>query len=100
MTVGELLQRMTSREFSEWMAFYRLEPWGTAIDDWRFGMLAAMIANTNRDPKKQRKPFEAQDFMPVRDADPRHEMQSDDEIAQVLHMWQTVLKHKGEEVAP
>lgn len=28
MTVAELLDRMSSREFSEWMAYYGIEPFG------------------------------------------------------------------------
>ena len=28
MTVSECRERVDSREFSEWMAFYELDPWG------------------------------------------------------------------------
>lgn len=63
MTVAELLDRMSSREFSEWMAFDQIEPFG---DDWRqTGLLASLTANTNRDPKKRKHPYEIEDFMPV-----------------------------------
>jgi hypothetical protein len=44
MTVGELADRMPAAEFTEWLAFYGLEPWGTSVDDLRFGTLASVIA--------------------------------------------------------
>lgn len=91
MPVGELLRRMSSRELSEWMAFFRLEPWGAEIEDWRFGMLASVIANANRDPKKRRKPYEPQDFMPQRDKPPADD-QSWEEQARILEMWGRVLE--------
>lgn len=56
--------RLSSRELTEWMAFYALEPWGSDVESWRFGMIAAVIANVNRDSKKQPRAFTPQDFMP------------------------------------
>lgn len=68
MTVGELGRRMSSRELSEWMAFYELEPFG---NDWhQTGTIASVIANVNRDPKKRATPFEAEDFIPRKAAEP------------------------------
>jgi len=55
---------MSSRELSEWMAFAREEPIGEHRADLRTGILASLIANANRDPKKRHKPFTASDFMP------------------------------------
>ncbi|MCL5995491.1 MAG: DUF4035 domain-containing protein [Chloroflexi bacterium] len=55
---------MSSREFSEWMAYYNLEPFGEERADLRMAMLASLIANVNRDPRKHSKPFEPKDFMP------------------------------------
>lgn len=91
MTVGELLRRMSSRELTEWMAFFSLEPWGTEVEDWRAGLIAATIANANRDPKKRRKPYEPQDFMP-RYEKPQVEEQSWEEQARILEMWSRVLQ--------
>lgn len=65
MPVGEMLGRMSSAEITEWLAFYQLEPFGGERDDLRTGIVAATVANVNRDPKKQKRPFEASDFMPV-----------------------------------
>lgn len=68
MTVAELLGRISSRELSEWMAYFEIEgPTGDARADWRAGMLASVIANANRDPKRSPRAFEPQDFMPYQE---------------------------------
>lgn len=56
--------RLTSRELGEWIAYYRLEPWGEERADLRAGIVASTIANVHRNPKKQRQPYEAVQFMP------------------------------------
>lgn len=94
MTVAELLSRVSSAELTEWMAFYRLEPWGSEVEDWRFGMVASVIANVNRDPKQRRKPFDPPDFMPKRGPSQEKREQSPDEIMRVLQMWQTAFDAK------
>lgn len=63
-TVGELLARISSRELAEWMAYYRIEPWGEERDDLRAGIVASTVANTARDPRKRPRPFRPRDFMP------------------------------------
>lgn len=50
------------------MAFYRLEPFGEERADWRAALIACLIANTHRNPKKRRRPYEPKDFMPRFDA--------------------------------
>ena len=62
MTVRELLNRIDSRELSEWQAFFRLEPMPEQRADNRSGVIASVIANTNR--AKNAKPFEPKDFIP------------------------------------
>lgn len=91
MPVGELLGRISSRELTEWMAFFSLEPWGTEVEDWRAGLIASTIANVNRDPKKRRKPYEPEDFMPHRGRRPAEE-QSWEEQARILEMWARMLQ--------
>jgi len=46
------------------MAYADLEPFGEEAAYWRAGMLAATMANLERNPKKRPKPFEPADFMP------------------------------------
>lgn len=90
MTVRELLARIDSRELSEWGAYYRLEPWGTEVDDYRSGVVASTIANVNRDPKQRRQPFVPEDFVPKREQ-PKKEEQSPDDIRRIVEMWHVAL---------
>lgn len=69
MPVGQLLARISSRELTEWQAFYRLEPFGEERADLRAGIIASTMANTARDPKQRRKPFEPREFMPEFDGE-------------------------------
>ena len=64
MTVRELLARVSSRELSEWMAYAKIEPFGEMRADLRAGIIASTVANTARDPKKRRRPFQPREFMP------------------------------------
>lgn len=59
-----LQRRMSSAEFSEWMAYAQIEPFGEERADLRMAILATIIANANRDPKLRPEPFEVSDFMP------------------------------------
>ena len=92
MTVRELLERIDSRELTEWAVFFSLEPWGAEVEDWRFGMLASVIANANRDPKRRRKPYEPSDFMPRRAVQAEVEEQSVEEQAQIMEAWARILE--------
>ena len=68
MTVGDLLQRMTSTELSYWIARNRFEPIGMQRDDMRAGIVASTICNVNI-PKGKPKTKPA-DFMPFK-AEPK-----------------------------
>ena len=57
---------MSSREFTEWLAYARLEPFGSEADDQRMAQLLALIANVNRDPARRRRPYTPEDFLPQR----------------------------------
>lgn len=62
-SVRELLERIDSRELTEWEAFERLEgPIGDARLDQLFAALQATIANVNR--SKKSKAYEPQQFLP------------------------------------
>lgn len=68
MTVGELGERIDSREVTEWQAYERVAgPLGPGRTDYLFGMLASVVANVNR-PKRQR-PYRAEQFVPKWDVD-------------------------------
>lgn len=62
MTVADLLSRISSREMTEWMAFYQLEPFGTNAEMVGHAITASTVYNVNRGRKnKAAKPA---DFMP------------------------------------
>lgn len=86
MTVRELLARIDSRELSEWLAFFSMEPWGTETEDLRAGVIASTIANVNRDKKKQAKPYKPADFVPKREQ-PIQKEQSWEEQVRIMEKW-------------
>lgn len=45
------------------MAYYRVEPWGFDVENFRSGVIAQTMANIHRDSKKQPEPFKVTDFM-------------------------------------
>lgn len=59
-----MLKRMPSRLFAEWMAFYRIEPFGELRGDYRAGLIASTLAEIHRDKKKRSRPFSILDFVP------------------------------------
>ena len=44
--------------------------------DLGFGIVASVVANVNRDPKKRKKPYQASDFMPTYEIKKKHTPQS------------------------
>ena len=62
-TVGELQERMSSAEFTHWIAFFSMEPWGYDVEMWRMGMISATTANA-AGPKKGGKAWRPDDFIP------------------------------------
>tara|TARA_R110001583_G_scaffold21308_3_gene80877 strand:+ start:25883 stop:26185 length:303 start_codon:yes stop_codon:yes gene_type:complete len=61
--VDQMLDEMTSNQFSEWQAFYRVNPFGAGAETYRFAMQQAHIVNSPHfSSKKLRSPDE---FMPV-----------------------------------
>jgi len=47
-TVAELESSLGSRELTEWLAYYKLEPFGQERDNWHTGVLASMYANVHK----------------------------------------------------
>lgn len=66
-----MLKRMPARLLTEWMIFYKMEPFGERRADLRAGIVAATIANANR--SKGQSVFKAEDFMPKLDPDAANE---------------------------
>ena len=59
---------MTSLEFTEWMAFYEMQPFGDEVADLRHGTATALLANLNRDPASRPEPYAPKDFITWGDA--------------------------------
>jgi len=60
MTVAEMNSKMSSMEKTEWKAFFKLEPWGRQAEDTGSAIVAATLANINR--QKGCRPFSPLDF--------------------------------------
>lgn len=61
MPVGEMLARMSSQELTAWQAFDQVEPVGPRRGDYHAALIASLIANVNRDPKRQ--PYRLEQFL-------------------------------------
>ena len=57
-----LLAQLSSRQLAEWMAYFRLEPFGERRADLRAGIIASTVANAHR--ARESRPYRPQDFMP------------------------------------
>lgn len=60
-SVAEAQASITSAEFSDWCAYFSVEPWGYGIENWRMGVVAATVANYSGNVKKAVK---VSDFLP------------------------------------
>ena len=65
--MAELLEGITARELTEWMAYARLEPFGELRADLRAGIVAATTANVHRG--RRQRPLKPEDFMPYAKAE-------------------------------
>ncbi len=83
--MAELLARISSRELTEWAAYYQVEPFGEERADLRSAIVATNIANGNR--AKGQKPYKIEDFMPKFEK----KSQSREEMIQVAAMMTAAL---------
>jgi len=67
-TVAELNERIDSRELSEWIAYYNIEPFGQDRMELMLAQLTAVLANANRG--KKGRPFRVGDFLIGYEAEP------------------------------
>ena len=58
---------ISSAEFTEWMAYYELEPFGDLVADQRHGVASALLANVNRNSSTRPEPYSSNDFIHWRD---------------------------------
>ena len=89
MTVSELLNRISSREITEWMAFGQLEPFGAEAGYVGHAITSKTIADVNR--TKGQKAYKVSDFMPKRG---KKEPQTAEEMIQFAEMYTIALGGK------
>ena len=53
-SVADCQRWISSKEFTDWLAYFELEPFGDDLLDHQMAQMQALIANINRDPKKGR----------------------------------------------
>ena len=90
---------MSSREFAEWRVYAAQEPIGEKRGDLRIATVATLLAESNRDRKKRRKPFRIAEFLELfqggtltPDPSPRGRGESEDKRAALwanLKAWAT-----------
>ncbi|MFA9202794.1 MAG: DUF4035 domain-containing protein [Flavobacteriales bacterium] len=61
-TVNELTSTLDAAELVEWMAFYRIDPWGGYRTDLAAATIAATMANIKRAPNQTA--YSTDDFIP------------------------------------
>ena len=61
---------MSSREFSEWMAYYEMEPFGEERADLRQALTTTAIVNVAQAQTKHPKWMKPEDYMPFSKAAP------------------------------
>jgi hypothetical protein len=78
MTVAEMLSRISSLELTEWMAYYKMDPFGEERADMRSAMVCTVMANA-----WGKKKFKIEDFMPKFDKRPMTPQQIKDFFKQL-----------------
>lgn len=82
---------MSAKTFTEWQAYYSLEPFGPYAEFWRAAMIASMIANVNR--AKRQKAFTPEDFMPAGMVDKPE--QSPEAMLQRMQLYKDIQARNG-----
>lgn len=62
MSPGEVLDKHTSRELTEWQVYLQMYPQGAVRGDLQAGIIASTVANAHRGKDGRR--FKPDDFMP------------------------------------
>ncbi len=80
---------MSSHEFSEWIAFFQVQPFGEWREDFRMATLAAVITNVMTRTKDSDPVRQAKDFMPDFEQ-ALDEYQAQDEISEQEMTWRKI----------
>jgi hypothetical protein len=63
-SVSKMLSEMTAAELADWKAYFATKPFPIERIENSIALITTMYANSHRDSKKQREPFEVRMFMP------------------------------------
>ena len=69
MTVAQIDREMSAKEFTEWMYYHSIEPFGGAREDYRAALQASVTANVNGakiKPEELIKPWNYQEELEAR----------------------------------
>lgn len=78
-SVDELIDSISHDELLEWAEFYRHNPWPDTKADAYMANICATLANINRDEKKRKESFTANDFLlTFKSATPQEDLTDDD----------------------
>lgn len=89
--MSELLNEISSKELTEWMAFYSLEPFGTEVDLLGHAIVASLIYNANRGKNRAKSPAE---FIP--DFESALHKQSVDEMKDIARIMTEAYRNNDE----
>jgi hypothetical protein len=86
--VDEMLENISSRLLTEWMAFSSLEPFGYEAEMHGNAVTSSVIANANRDEKKKPDPFTTQDFLPHDEEEAEDKPSVFQRLKEYFQQWQ------------
>lgn len=95
MSVQEAQSKIDSAEFSEWIAYYHIDPFGNERHDLHAGIISSTIANANR--AKGTRSFAPKDFMPDYTKEPGEPKQSLKQMAAIMNAF--AASHNAREAA-
>lgn len=76
---------MSSLEIAEWMVYYKLEPFGVEMENFRFSILCASVLNATRTKKQQA--IHPKKFMEIFDRVDMNKTQSIEEQMKVMNSF-------------
>jgi len=92
---------MSSHEFSEWMAFFRLQPYGEWREDYRTASLMALIANAMTRSKDSDPVKTAGDYLEMFDFEKAWDQHEEQEtVPEHVRLWNKVRTAFGGLVSP
>ncbi len=80
--VDQMLSEISSPQWAEWIAYFRLEPFGENRKDWRAALIASTVARYNSTKPNQ---IKIKDFIPNFDESEEQTLEQQIQIVRMLH---------------